>query len=500
MKDLKPDNLNVSLEYIKEASDYLKHQYADNTSTPVQIAGKLFGVKFPYYFNLAGNKGIKKGSLGFPTEQINKSNRTTNYTVTRAATKTLPSPSDPNFMVSANEAMRFLYDGFLEERINKLDITLKNTNDYNQLIQEIAIGLRVFQASNQLQSSPLNTGSNGAGYSNAANPLVGKTYRDISIPPENSSPLPTWQLDAFSGQEYLIDNLMIPRSVFRTCDDSNNAIFHNPRKDNWLGLQAPPPASSDATEYTQGSIHCEPADSEVNKLHRGWFKLHAQQPIPDNSKGAGIKSYKHNYEITSDSKKHAIYDTDTLSSDTITASDLKKADSKTLKPSSIVSHDSQNTPLVDINPLISNLLPNKFSTYFATAGGIDRISGSSFNDVIIGPDASNKHGTLRFDAGAGNDIVSPGRGGSIGLLGKGKDKLVIGMDNLFGQTIILDFDQKNDSIHIEEGIKHRINKNNPSLCLFFLSNNGKDPYNTKSILLSSESSQSWDDISIETIN
>ena len=113
--------------------------------------------------------------------------------------------------------------------------------------------------------------------------------------------------------------------------------------------------------------------------------------------------------------------------------------------------------------------------------------------------ASNQHGTLRFDAGAGNDIVSPGRGGSIGLLGEGKDKLVIGLDSLFGQTIILDFDQKSDSIHIEEGIKHRIDKNNPSLCLFFPRDEDKDHYNTKSILLSSESSQSWDDISIKTI-
>ena len=498
IKDLKPDILNDKLMFIKESSAYLRQRYSNNKKTPVQVTADLFGVKFPYYFNLAENKGVKKGSLGFPTEHINKLNRSTDYKTARAATKTLPSSSEPNYMVSAKEAMGFLYDGFLEERINKLDNTLKNTDGYSQLIKEIAIGLRVFQASNQLQSSPLNTGSNGAGYSNAANPLVGKPYLKISIPPEEASPLPTWQLDSFSGQEYLIDNLMIPKSVFNTDDGT----FKNPRKANWLGLQVPPPASKGAAEYTQGSIRLEAAASKPNKveeLNQGWFRLNAQQPIPDNSKGAGIKSYKHNYEITSDSKKHVIYDTDTLSSDTITASDLKKTDSKTLEPSTVVIHNSLNIPLVNINPLISDLLPNKFSTYFATAGGIDRINGSNFKDIIIGPNASNQHGTLRFDAGAGNDIVSPGRGGSIGLLGEGKDKLVIGLDSLFGQTIILDFDQKSDSIHIEEGIKHRIDKNNPSLCLFFPRDEDKDHYNTKSILLSSKSSQSWDDISIKTI-
>lgn len=499
IKDHKPDISDAKLKFIEEASTYIQQQYANNKRTPVQVTADLFGVKFPYYFKLAGNKGLKKGSLGFPTEHINKSNQTTNYKVTRAATKTLPSGSDPSYMVSAKEAMGFLYDGFLEEKINKLDNMLKNTDDYNQLIEEIAIGLRVFQASNQLQSSPLNTGSNGAGYSNAANPLVGKPYLKISIPPEASSPLPTWQLDSFSGQEYLIDNLMIPKSV----SHKDDGTFKNPRKANWLGLQAPPPASKGAAEYTQESIRLEAADSPPNKvdeLNRGWFKLNTQKPIPDNSKGTGIKSYKHNYEITSDSKKHAIYDTDTLSSDTITASDLKKADSKTLEPSTVVIHNNLSSPLFDINPLISNLLPNKFSTYFATAGGVDRINGSNFNDIIIGPNASNQHGTLRFDAGAGNDIVSPGRGGSIGLLGEGKDKLVIGLDSLFGQTIVLDFDQKSDSIHIEKGIKHRVDKYNPSLCLFYTKDNGKDPYNTKYILLSSESSQSWDNISITTMD
>ena len=503
IKDLKPDNLKISLDFIKEASDYLEQQYADNTSTPVQIAGKLFGVKFPYYFNLATQTGVKKGSLGFPTEQINKLNQATNYKATIAATKTLPSTSDPNYMVSAKEAMRFLYDGFLEERINKLKNTSKSTNSYSKLIQQIATGLRVFQASSQLQSSPLNTGSNGAGYSNAANPLVGKTYLDISIPPDNSSPLPIWQLDAFSGQEYLIDNLLIPKSVFKISDDDTNAIFHNPRKANWLGLQAPLPASKETAEYTQGSIRLEATDSKpnkVSKLNKGWFKLDEKQPLPDDAKGAGIKTYKHHYEITSESKKYAVYDSDSLSSDTITASDLKKADSKTLEPSTVVVHNSLNTSLVDINPLISDLLPNEFSTYFATAGGIDRINGSNFDDIIIGPNASNQHGTLRFDAGAGDDIVSPGRGGSIGLLGDGKDKLVIGFDSLFGQTIILDFDQKSDSIYYEEGIQHKIDKNNPSLCLFFPKNEeGKDPYSTKYILLSSESSQTWDDISIKPI-
>ena len=44
------------------------------------------------------------------------------------------------------------------------------------------------------------------------------------------------------------------------------------------------------------------------------------------------------------------------------------------------------------------------------------------------------------------------------MLGEGKDKLAIGVDSLFGQTIILVFVQESDSIHIKKGIKHRIDK------------------------------------------
>ena len=500
---LKPENPTQTLEFIKEASDYLQQLYADNKRTPVQIAADLFGVQFPYYFNLASQPGVKKGSLGFPTDNIDKSNQLTNYKITRAATSTLPSPSDdnPNYMVSANEAMRLLYDGFLAERIDTLKNVPKRTNEYNQLIKEIAIGLRVFQASNQLQSSPLNTGSNGAGYSNAANPLVGKTYQDISIPPAQPSPVPVWQLDSFSGQEYLIDNILIPKSVLHI-DENNNIIFDNPREAGWLALTVPPSKSKDSTEYVQGEIRLESADGKpniVSALSEGWFKLHKKRPIPADANGAGIKKYKHHYAITDDSKKHAVYDSDSLSSDTITATNLRKAHSNTLKSSTVVRHDNLNKTLLEINPLIKDLLPNKFSTYFATAGGVDRISGSDFIDVIIGPDSSNKHGTLRFDAGAGDDIVSPGRGGSIGLLGGGKDKLVIGRNNLFGQTIILDFNEKSDTVHIEKGIHHKIDDDNPSLCLFFPKDEKRNPYNTKSILLASDSSHSWENISISKI-
>ena len=503
VSQLKPDNLSQSLDFLKEASDYLQQQYADNKRTPVQIAADLFGVQFPYYFNLASQPGVKKGSLGFPTDNIDKSNQLTNYKITRSAISTLPSPSDdnPNYMVSANEAMRLLYDGFLAERIDALKNIPKRTNEYNQLIKEIAIGLRVFQASNQLQSSPLNTGSNGAGYSNAANPLVGKTYQDISIPSAQPSPVPVWQLDSFSGQEYLIDNIIIPKSVLHI-NKNNNIVFDNPKKAGWLALTVPPSKSQDSAKYTEGEVRLEAADGEpkrVSALSEGWFNLHKKRPIPEDANGSGIKKYKHHYEITDDSKKHAIYDTNTLSSDTITAVDLKKAYSNTLKPSSIVSYNNKSIPLVEINPLIKDLLPSKFSTYFATAGGVDRISGSDFTDIIIGPDDSNKHGTLRFDAGAGDDIVSPGRGGSIGLLGGGKDKLVIGTDNLFGQTIILDFNAKSDTVHIEKGIHHKIDQVNPSLCLFFPKDEKRNHYNTKSILLASESSPSWENISISKI-
>jgi hypothetical protein len=49
-KQINPANLTQTLEFFTEASHYLQQQYTDNKRTPVQIAGDLFGVKFPYYF------------------------------------------------------------------------------------------------------------------------------------------------------------------------------------------------------------------------------------------------------------------------------------------------------------------------------------------------------------------------------------------------------------------------------------------------------------------
>ena len=501
---INPADLNASVNAIKEASAYLNQKYADNRKTPVQITAELFGVEFPYFFNLSGGTpGIQSGSLGFPTQGIPKLYRKANYNIAREATKTLPSNASSSYIISSEEAMRLLYKGFLEDRINKLQNLQKDDSQYEHLIKEIAIGLRVFQTSPQLQSTPLNTGSNGSGYSNAANPLVGRTYTEISIPSDQKLPIPipTWSLDSFSGQEYLIDNLLLPDSVIKETSD-HHFVFDNPKKAGWLGIQSSPTKSGSTLKYSQGESRLEATPKKpisIPELSEGWFSLSPQKPIPDGAKGKTISSYRNNHEITSSTKKHAVYDTNTLSSDTITAENLEKKDANTLQPSTIVKHNKTSIPLSDVNNLINKLVPQKFSTYFATAGGIDRITGSKFIDIIVGPNARNQHGTLRFDAGAGNDIVSPGRGGSIGLLGEGRDKVILGKGDLFGQTILLDFDENNDKIYLQKGIKHKIDSANPSLCMFFPSNETSGPYNTKSILLSSESDQSWENVNIKTL-
>ena len=68
-----------------------------------------------------------------------------------------------------------------------------------KIVDELVLLVRVFQ-NFQLASTGLNTGSNGEGFSNAANPLVGRSYRDITL--DND-----FYVDTFAGQEFIVDNL-----------------------------------------------------------------------------------------------------------------------------------------------------------------------------------------------------------------------------------------------------------------------------------------------------
>lgn len=58
-----------------------------------------------------------------------------------------------------------------------------------------------------------------------------------------------------------------------------------------------------------------------------------------------------------------------------------------------------------------------------------------------------------MDLLAGDDLLAPGRGGGLVRLGSGSDRVVFDADNLFGQTILLDFNGLEDRAVIGAGIR-----------------------------------------------
>ena len=85
--------------------------------------------------------------------------------------------------------------------------------------------------------------------------------------------------------------------------------------------------------------------------------------------------------------------------------------------------------------------------------GVDRVTGSDFADVIVGPTSDAPHGRLTVNAGPGDDVISPGRGGSLVELGTGADKVIFDHGDLFGIANFLDFRiSDGDTLVVSDGI------------------------------------------------
>ena len=140
-----------------------------------------------------------------------------------------------------------------------------------------------------------------------------------------------------------------------------------------------------------------------------------------------------------------------------------------------------------------DFLPDEFSTFISMAGGVDRVTGSRFADVILGPGLSSLHGTLTFDSGEGDDFVKPGRGQSLWLLGEGRDVIAVSKGDLFGESIFLDYNMDEDVLIYEKGITAEIDANDRSI--LYLKDDSSDAM--KTILLSGSSDLLWSEQSIQ---
>ena len=121
------------------------------------------------------------------------------------------------------------------------------------------------------------------------------------------------------------------------------------------------------------------------------------------------------------------------------------------------------------------ILPSQFKTYTFLGGGIDRITGSDFADVIVGTtrqkDGPITAGSLTVYAGDGDDVVAPGRGSGIISLGDGSDQLAIDKSDTFSRTTLFDFSFAEDELILHKNLRASIDVNNDQFLYVFREKN-----------------------------
>ena len=322
-------------------------------------------------------------------------------------------------------AIHNFFKHFVDHRIVALESLDPTTQlvEYETTIEELAIGFRALMAMTY-DASPL-WSSYGTGYSNAAHPLIGKSY-DVLSQPEN-------HLQIFSGQEFQLLNIEVPPNFLNITAQTHSP--HNP---------------SNPTSYP-------------TYPSQGWFKLLNTEILTGVNifTDATEHDYQTKYDVIAPGTT-AIMPAGSLSSDTLSAAGVLTATpQEMLTPTSLVTIGDSSHQISELQGFVHSdeVLPDFFATYISLAGGIDLVTGSPLADVIVGPGHGTQpysqpfHGRLTVDAGSGDDVVAPGRGGSLVQLGPGADSVVFESSDLFGEANFVDFNYgEGDRLYITDDI------------------------------------------------
>ena len=309
------------------------------------------------------------------------------------------------------------------------------------------------------QATPLNT-QNSLPYSDSANPFVPGSLEELNGLEFNSrvnAPYswreiygPTW-LDTFSGNEAWVDNLkvdsLVGKPIFGADDKKSQKVY-----------------SGDTNVYDNGWISSsEIKYIEVTKDTNGQFK-------------GQFKTIYYQEDDAPKRSRAVRFSVDSNSSDIFSASAVKD-DLKNLNSNTRVGRTGQR--IGDIRGLVhsDNILPSQFKTYTFLGGGVDRITGSNFADVIVGTtrqkDGTITAGSLTVYAGDGDDVVAPGRGSGIISLGGGSDQLVIDKSDTFGRTTLFDFNFAEDELIFHKKLRASVDVNNDQFLYVFREKNGQ---------------------------
>ena len=224
-------------------------------------------------------------------------------------------------------------------------------------------------------------------------------------------------------------------------------------------------------------------DSPYNKFTRGWH----------GTSGEASANYNMRYVVTSDNVLFTTSPEADFTSDVIDATEIKffELDNSFHKDYELVDHNNQklvaqDTMLYSVLPELDSVVneTGRYAFVSRSSGGIDRVYGSEFNDIITGsPAGTTSGGQMHVEAGGGDDIINTGRGASLIYTGTGNDRIFVESDELFGDSIIMDFLSSKDKIYIPKTLQSQVSYNMNTLSISDASNG----YDTKVFKLSGES-------------
>jgi hypothetical protein len=326
-------------------------------------------------------------------------------------------------------AVELFFNEFATDIIVNLRQADPGSTGYNDNLTKLTAGFRALMAMTY-DASPF-WASYGIGFSNGANPLI---LNDLAT--QKTTPIET-----YSGQEFQVRNIQLPANFL-------NVTTYNPFP------TTSAPSFPQQTWPTDGWDALLPATTLY-----GTNYITTTAGISDSTLVVPDNSYQWYGEITS-SDTSVIFQGDSYSSDTVDARFIASTGALTKdSPTGI-----DNKSFSELNGEINSFLPDTFTTYISTAGGVDLVHGSQFADVIVGPSRAATHGRLTVSAGDGADLVAPGRGGSLVELGSGSDTVFFSGNDIFGETTFLDFtrdSQDQDKVILGSGLDVKIDSETP---------------------------------------
>ena len=352
----------------------------------------------------------------------------------------------------------------------------------------LTIGVRMF-LDQVYGASPYFTGF-GIGYRTDKNPLVGKR-NELRLDRGgferffNEEKL----IEAFTGQEYFVNNLQ----WWSTQGAENKYYYGKEGQAQKVDVQVfgskikrdqdllKPETTSDGL-FTYINTELKHKNQPYNKFIRRMF--------------GGIKDYDRRYVVTTDRVLFTTSEQASLTSDIIDATEIETFNTHSSynpfhRDYILNSSGDNNEKLVDKNSMLYSVMGNDIFAFVSrSSGGIDRVYGSQFNDIITGsPAGTTSGGQMHVEAGDGNDVINTGRGASLVYTGDGKDSIFVEEDELFGDSILMDFDSQ-DKIYIPKSLKEQVSGLKTNTLTITSPDTNKD-YDVKSFILSGESIDSW---------